>query len=59
MAATKLKFGLTALVIAGAAVTLVLERQAWLTSRDENDSLRRQIAQLKADNDALSNRLEP
>jgi RNA polymerase sigma factor (sigma-70 family) len=57
MAATKLKIGLSALVLAGAAVTLVLEHQAWLTARDENDSLRRQIAQLKADNDNLSARL--
>jgi RNA polymerase sigma factor (sigma-70 family) len=57
MAATKLKIGLSALAIAGAAVTLVLQHQAWLIARDENDSLRRQIAQLKADNDALSTRL--
>jgi RNA polymerase sigma factor (sigma-70 family) len=57
MAATKLKIGLSSLVIAGAAVILVLEHHAWLNAREENDSLRRQIAQLKADNDALSSRL--
>ncbi|MGA2173896.1 MAG: sigma-70 family RNA polymerase sigma factor [Verrucomicrobiota bacterium] len=57
MVATKLKIGLSALAIAGAAVTLVLEHQAWLNAREENDSLRRQIAQLKADNDALSTRM--
>jgi len=57
MAATKLKIGLSALVIAGAAVILVLEHQSWLNARDENEALRRQIAQLKADNDALSSRL--
>ena len=57
MAATKLKIGLSALAIAGVAVTLVLEHQAWLHAREENDTLRRQIAQLKADNDALSTRL--
>lgn len=57
MAATKLKIGLSALAIAGAAVTLVLEHQAWLNARDENDALRRQLAQLKADNEALSTRL--
>ncbi len=56
MAATKLKFGLAALAIAGVTVMLVREHQAWLASRDENDSLRGQIAQLKADNDSLSNR---
>src|SRR5580658_2776981 len=57
MAATKLKIGLTALAIAGAAVILVLEHQAWLNAQDENEALRRQIAQLKSDNDALSTRL--
>jgi RNA polymerase sigma factor (sigma-70 family) len=57
MAATKLKIGLVALVIAVAVATFVSERQAWLSARDENDTLRRQIAQLKADNDSLSARL--
>jgi RNA polymerase sigma factor (sigma-70 family) len=57
MVATKLKIGLSVLAIAGAAVTLVLEHQARLTARDENDSLRRQIAQLKEDNETLSTRL--
>ncbi len=57
MAATKLKIGLSAVAIAAVAVTMVLEHQAWLTAREENDSLRRQIAQLKADNDDLSTRL--
>jgi len=57
MAATKLKIGLSALVLAGAAVFLMHEHQAWLKARDENDSLRRQLAQLQAENDTLSNRL--
>jgi RNA polymerase sigma factor (sigma-70 family) len=57
MAATKLKIGLSSLAIVGAAVTLVLEHQALLNSRDENDALRRQLAQLKSDNDSLSRRL--
>jgi RNA polymerase sigma factor (sigma-70 family) len=57
MANTKLTFGLSVLLVVGAAVTLVLEHQALLNARDENDSLRRQIAQLKADNDALSSHL--
>ena len=57
MAATKLNIGLSALVLCGAAVFLVHEHQAWLNARDENDALRHQIAQLKADNDALSGRL--
>jgi RNA polymerase sigma factor (sigma-70 family) len=57
MAATKLKIGLAALVIAGAAVVLINEHQAWLSARADNDALRQQIAQLKSDNDTLSNRL--
>jgi RNA polymerase sigma factor (sigma-70 family) len=57
MANTKLTLGLSALLIAGGAVTLVLQHQAWLNARDDNDSLRRQVAQLKTDNDALSSRL--
>jgi RNA polymerase sigma factor (sigma-70 family) len=57
MAATKLKIGLSALAVAGAAVTLVLQHQAWLNARDEVDSLRRQLAQLKSDNETLSARL--
>jgi RNA polymerase sigma factor (sigma-70 family) len=57
MAATKLKIGLSSLAILGAAVVLVLQHQAWLNAREENDSLRQQIANLKADNDALSTRL--
>jgi RNA polymerase sigma factor (sigma-70 family) len=57
MAATKLKIGLSSLAIVGAAVVLVLEHHALLNAREEIDSLRRQIAQLKADNDALSTRL--
>lgn len=58
MASTKLKFGLSALVIAGAAVVLVLEHQARLKAQDENDILRLQLAQMKTDNEALSNRLD-
>ena len=57
MAATNLKTGLAALVIAGAALTLVIEHNARLKAQDESDALRRQIAQLKADNDSLSTRL--
>jgi RNA polymerase sigma factor (sigma-70 family) len=57
MAATKLKIGLSALAIVGAAVIVVLEHQALLDAREENDSLRHQIAQLKSDNEALASRL--
>src|SRR5437762_5127440 len=57
MAATKLKLGLGALVIAGAATTLVIQHQSQLGVREENQSLRLQIARLKANNEDLSNRV--
>jgi len=56
MAGTHLKLGLATLVVAGAAATLVIEHQTQTKLREENQSLRRQIAQLQADNESLSNR---
>ena len=55
MAATKLKLGLGALVIAGATTALVVQHQAQIKLREENDSFRQQIAQLQVDNQSLSN----
>ncbi|MGA2747466.1 MAG: sigma-70 family RNA polymerase sigma factor [Verrucomicrobiota bacterium] len=57
MAATKLKVGLSALALAGAAITLVVVNQQRIDARADNDALRRQLAQLKADNDDLSRQL--
>jgi RNA polymerase sigma factor (sigma-70 family) len=57
MASAKLKLGLAAVLVAGVAATFMAEHQALLNARNENDSLRREIAQLKADNDAFSYRL--
>ncbi len=57
MTATQFKLGISALVVAGAATTLVVQHQAQNRLREENDSLRGQIAQLQADNASLSNRL--
>jgi len=56
MATTKLKLGLTTLVIAGAATTLVIQHQSQTKLREVDESFRQQIAQLKADNESLSNR---
>ncbi len=53
MAHTKLKLALTSLVIAGAATTLVIQRQSQKTLRGENESLRQQITQLKAGTENL------
>ena len=57
MAATNLKTGIVALLVAGTALTLVHDHRAWTAARDENESLRRQIADLKADKDAVSTQL--
>jgi RNA polymerase sigma factor (sigma-70 family) len=57
MTATQLKLGISALVVAGAATAMVVQHQAQTQLRSENASLERQIAQLKTDNESLSNRL--
>ena len=44
-------------MILGAAVFLVIQYQAQQKSRDDNETLRQQLAQLKTDNESLSNRL--
>jgi RNA polymerase sigma factor (sigma-70 family) len=59
MTATKLKFGLGALVSIGAATALVVQHQTQEKLRVENESLRQQIAQLETDNETLSNRVVP
>src|SRR5262249_34228904 len=55
MANTKIKLGLTMLAIAGAATTLVVQHQSQAMLREENQSFRDQIAQLKADHESLTN----
>ena len=57
MMTTQVKLGLSAIVVAGAATALVVQHQAQEKLRGENESLMQQIAQLKADNESLSNRL--
>jgi RNA polymerase sigma factor (sigma-70 family) len=57
MTATKIKFGLSALVLAAATTALVVQHQTQNRLRAENESWRRQFAQLQADNEALSNKL--
>ena len=57
MSMTKLQVGLTALVIAGAATTLVLQRQSQAALRQHNSSLQQQLGQLRRDNEGLSNRI--
>jgi RNA polymerase sigma factor (sigma-70 family) len=57
MSITKLKLGLAALVVTGVATTLVVQYRSQTSLREENDSLRSQIAHLQTDNEALSNRV--
>jgi RNA polymerase sigma factor (sigma-70 family) len=57
MTATKLKLGISALVVAGAATTFVVQHQAQEKLRAENESLTQQIAQLQSDNESLSKRV--
>jgi len=54
MATTKLKLGLSALVIAGATTTLVVQHQAQTRLREENQSLRQQVSQLAAESQRLA-----
>jgi RNA polymerase sigma factor (sigma-70 family) len=57
MTATKLKLGISALVMAGATTAFVIQHQSQEKLRTEKESLTQQIAQLKTDNENLSNRL--
>jgi RNA polymerase sigma factor (sigma-70 family) len=49
MANTKLKLGLATLLVAGATSTLVIQQRSQAQLREENQSLRQQIAQVKKD----------
>ncbi|MGD1020456.1 MAG: sigma-70 family RNA polymerase sigma factor [Verrucomicrobiia bacterium] len=54
MIMTKLELGLGALVIAGATTALVVQHQAQIKLRDENQSLRQQVGHLTTENARLS-----
>jgi RNA polymerase sigma factor (sigma-70 family) len=57
MTATKLKLGISALIVAGMATALVVQQQAQEKLRGDNAALTQQLAQLETDNESLSNRL--
>jgi RNA polymerase sigma factor (sigma-70 family) len=57
MTATKLKLGISALVVAGATTAFVIQHQAQEKLRADNEALTRQLAQLHTDNQSLSNQL--
>lgn len=54
---TNLKLSVSALVVAGVAMALIIQHQTQNKLRDENGVLQQQIAQLRTDNEELSNRL--
>ena len=55
MTMTKLKLGISALVVAGATTTLVVQHQTQTKLREENESLQQQLTQLQSENGRLSN----
>jgi len=57
MSLIKLKLGIGALLAVGVTTAFVVQYQAQIKLRAENDSLQQQMIQLQTDNDSLSNRL--
>ena len=57
MSLTKLQLGVAALVIAGAATTIIIQHQSQLKLHEHSEYLEKQIAQLQADNKNLSSRV--
>ncbi len=57
MSMTKLQFGIGATLLAIVTASLIVEHDAEMSLRRENEKLRQQMAQLNADNEALSRRV--
>lgn len=55
MTMSKFKVGLGVIIVAGAAIMMFLQYQTQQQLRGDNESLRQQIAQLKADNENAAN----
>jgi len=54
---TKLKLGISALVVAGATAAFVVQHHVQTKLRNANESLAQQLTQLQTDTESLSNRL--
>jgi RNA polymerase sigma factor (sigma-70 family) len=54
MTMSKLKLGISALVVAGATTAFVVQHQVQTKLREENESLTQQLARLQSDNKSLS-----
>jgi RNA polymerase sigma factor (sigma-70 family) len=57
MTMPKLKLALNAMVVGGVTIAFVIQHQAQVKLRADNESLRQQITQLQTDNESLSNQL--
>ncbi len=57
MSMTRVELAVTCLLLSGAAIIVVSEHRSQTALRDQNESLRRELAQLGSDNESLSNRL--
>jgi RNA polymerase sigma factor (sigma-70 family) len=55
MAMAKVQFGFTALMLAGAAISLMIQSHNQAALRKQNQALQQQIAALQSDNETLSN----
>jgi len=55
MTMSKLKLGISALVVAGATTAFVVQHQVQTKLREENESLTQRLARLQTDNESLSN----
>jgi RNA polymerase sigma factor (sigma-70 family) len=55
MTMSNLKLGISALVVAGATTTLVVQHQSQTKLREDNESLQQQVTQLQSENGRLSN----
>jgi len=57
MTMSKLKLGFNAMLVAGVTIAFVIQHQAQVKLRADNESLRQQITQLQADNQKFSDQL--
>src|SRR6185437_2491714 len=57
MTMSKLKLGFNAMLVAGVTIAFVIQHQAQVKLRADNETLRQQITQLQADNQKFSDQL--
>ena len=57
MTITKMQFSVTALLITGAAISLIVQHQNQVALREQNESLHQQMSRLQTENEKLSERI--